>query len=132
MPAWTLVAALVLAGLGCVAAGLGRARFRLAPVIANVVIVACYFAIVLAVGIWANRCWDCSVGGYEDSRGFSYFLAVVFLGFLAIIGVALTWLAALASVLVWPGQPPLGGRMIVLGWTLLIVAVLFLANIRAA
>ena len=129
MLAWIPVAALMLAGLGGIAAGLGRARFQPAPVIANVIIVATYAAAVAAVAAWASQCWNCNLSGsYEDDRSFLYYVTVVFLGLFAIVGVALTWIAALVSTWIWRGQSPLNVRGVVLSWAVLIFAVAVLVN----
>jgi hypothetical protein len=106
-------------------AGLGRAKYRLAPVVATAVIVLAYAALLTGVGIWARSCWNCTVGeaSGEWTRQLDFALAVFFPGVLVIATVVGIWLAAWVSTALWPPQPRLNGRNVTLTCVTLVASV---------
>ncbi len=109
----------------CFLAGLARARYRLAPVVATAVIIGAYTILVASVWTWASRCFHCSTGEDED-RAFTLYLAVAFPGLFAIIDVFLIWAAGWVSTLIWAAQPPVDGRNLALGLATLLIAIFLL------
>ena len=113
--------------VACFLAGLARARFTPAPVIATAVIIGSYIVLVASVWIWASRCWDCGIeSGSDDSRSFLLYVAIVYPGVLAVFDVLLMWLGAFVSTLVWRWQPPVDWRAVATTSASLVFAVFIL------
>ena len=97
----TTVTAIVLGGtfaLG-LCAGAFRPRLAWVPWAATVIAALGYAVLLTLAGAWATQCWECSSGGYEDTRGTIFSIAAVAGAGIAAALLAGTWLAVAISTL---------------------------------
>lgn len=83
-----------------VLAGLARPRYPVAPVIATLVVLACYGVLLAVAGVWTLECRDCTAWVSDDSaRVADMFVAAWYGGVLSFAIIGVTWSAALLSAL---------------------------------
>ena len=87
--------------------GMSRSRYTIAPVLATGLVLLAYGALLAVEGIWAARCWNCSVlhdpilsplGLYneDDRRTFFKFTAYIF-AIPTVLALAGIWAGALIA-----------------------------------
>lgn len=78
-------------------AGLAKARFPRAPLIAAGVVIGLYALALAVVGSWAGSCWDCR--GLSETRSDVFLVLAIWLGVLVFTTLLGIWLGARMSTM---------------------------------
>jgi ammonia channel protein AmtB len=128
LPLWVVLFLLAFgaATVACFLAGLARARYQRAPIIATVAIIAGLVIVVAAAWTWGSRCPGCGEGA--DGRKLALVLAIYLGGLCTVVDIGAAWVGAWVSTIIWAEQPPLVQRS-VFGRTLTVASLLVVLSL---